>query len=286
MNLTDAQDKELCILETGRAVVHREEMDKAFLVQMDVQKSGLKPISNEEIHEHMKDFRRGDIQHYGLDMRTGLSETFRSEDFRRHSPNLLACMVSSLLTVMTCTIPAINEARKTFAFVLSHDLGITNELRLDCHAVYNIDLLFSRLQEKYDGNYRECLRAKRLFINAWFGNDIDVTELRKSVADFTNCSNSENPFEGILKWYTRIEEFRHTNEPAIVKLALNKPVNFGAVDSLMREVVYKLMCGISLPDDARKAISIIMFREIFAVSTGYYARDISDGYAEFLKGAE
>lgn len=286
MNLTDAQDKELCILETGRVVVHREGMDKAFLVQMDVQKSGLKPVSNEEIYEHMKAFRRGDIQHYGLDKREGLSEAFSREDFRRHSPNLLACMVSSLLAVMTRGTLAIDEARKTFAFILGHDLGITDELRSDCHAVYNIDLLFSRLQEKYGGNYRECLRAKRLFVDSWFGSDIDVAEMRKSVADFTNCSDSDKPFEGILRWYARVEEFRHTNEPAIVKLALNEPVNFGAIDSLMSEVIYKLMCGMSLPDDAGEVISVIMFNEIFAVSTGYYARDISDGYAEFLKGVE
>ena len=152
MNLTEAQDKELCILETGRAVVHREGMDKAFLVQMDIQKSGLTPASNEEIHEHLKAFRRGDTQHYGLDKRDGRSEAFSREDFKRHSPNLLACMVSSLLAVMTRGTLAIDDAKKTFAFVLSHDLGITDELRSDCHAVHNIDLLFSRLQEKYGVN--------------------------------------------------------------------------------------------------------------------------------------
>lgn len=282
MNLTDTQDKELCILETGQAVVHREGMDKAFLVQMDRQKGDLKTITNAEIHEHMKDFRRGDLQHYGLDKRAGLAEAFSREDFRRHSPNLLACMVSSLIAVMTRGTSATDEARRTFAFVLGHDLGITDEIRRDCHAVYNIDLLFSRLQEKYGGNYRECLRAKRLFIDSWFGVDIDVAELRKSAADFTSSADSE-PFTGILRWYTRCEKFRHTNEPAIVKLALNEPVNFAELDSLMREVVYKLMCGISLPNDAKKAISVMMFSEIFAGTTGYYARDISEGYAEFLK---
>ena len=90
-------------------------------------------------------------------------------------------------------------------------------------------MLFSSLQEKYGGNYRECLRAKRLFTNSWFGSD--VTKLRKSAADFTNCADSEKALEGILRWYTRGKEFRHTNEPAIVKLALNETANFGAVDS-------------------------------------------------------
>lgn len=285
MNLTDAQDKELCILETGRAVVHREGMDKAFLVQMDIQKSGLKPVTNAEIYEHMKEFHRGDIQHYGLDKREGLAEAFSREDFRRHSPNLLACMVSSLIAVMARGSSATDEAGRIFAFVLGHDLGITDEIRRDCHVVYNIDMLFSRLQEKYGGNYRECLKAKRLFIDSWFGVDIDAAELRKSVADFTNCADNE-PFAGILRWYTRCEEFRHTNEATIVKAALKEPVNFAELDSLMREVVYKLMCGMSLPEDAKKAISVMMFREIFAVSTGYYARDISEGYAEYLKESE
>ena len=67
MNLTEQQDKELSILEVGRAVIHREGMDKAFLVQIDQQKNNLKFITNNEIHEHMKDFHNGSEIHYGLE---------------------------------------------------------------------------------------------------------------------------------------------------------------------------------------------------------------------------
>jgi hypothetical protein len=57
MNLTEAQSRELCLLEVGQAVIHREGADKAFLVQVAQSKSGdLKNVTNEEIRQHMKNF--------------------------------------------------------------------------------------------------------------------------------------------------------------------------------------------------------------------------------------
>ena len=283
MNLTEAQDRELCILEVGRAVVHREGMDKAFLVQIDDRhKGGLEFITNSRIHEHMKDFCHLEASHYGLDKREGLAEAFSKEDFRRYSPNLLECIMSSLLAIMTKGTSALPYAKGTFASVIEHDFGITDKLRRDCHAIHNIDLLFSRLQEKFEGSYRECLRAKKLFIDAWFGSEINIKDLCKSVACFTNSTIEERPFEGILRWYSRVNDFKHSNNSSIVKIALNEPVNFAEIDTLMKEVIYKLMSGISLPVDMEKIFSEIMFNEIFASSTGYYSKSILRAYTDFL----
>ena len=283
MNLTKEQDRELCILEVGRAVIHREGMDKAFLVQMDQQKAGLKFITNSEVHEHMKKFYSAPVLHYGLDKREGLAEAFSKEDFRRYSPNLLACINSALLAMMTKGSSAISEAKKTFAFVLEHDFGITDELRCDCHAIYNIDLLFDRLQEKYGGNYRECLRARRLLIDAWLGTAVDVEELRKACAAFTNVDDGTEPWHGVLRWYVGIDEFRHSNVSAIIRLASVAPVDFSSLDNYMREVLYKVMCGISLPVTAENSFLVILFDEIVARATGYYTKSISRAYAEFLR---
>ena len=178
---------------------------------------------------------------------------------------------------------AISEAKKTFSFVIEHDFGITDELRCDCHAIYNVDLLFDRLQEKYSGNYREYLKAKRLFIDAWLGSEIDVKNLCSSVANFTNATDNQKPFEGILRWYSRVDEFKHSNNSAIVKLALNKLVNFAAIDALMQEVIYKLMSGMSLPAETEKLFAEVIFNEIFASSTGYYSKDITTAYSNFLR---
>ena len=283
MNLTEAQNRELCILEVGRAVIHREGMDKAFLVQVDRQKDGLEFITDSKIHEHMKNFCHRKSSHYGLDKRDGLVEAFSKEDFRRYSPNLLECMMSSLLAVMTKGTSAFPYAKDTFASVIEHDFGITDKLRRDCHAIYNIDLLFSRLQEKFEGSYRECLRAKKLFIDAWFGSEINIKDLCKSVACFTNSTIERKPFEGILRWYSRVNDFKHSNNSSIVKIALNEPVNFAEIDTLMKEVIYKLMSGISLPVDTEKIFSEIMFNEIFASSTGYYSKSMLMAYTDFLE---
>ena len=284
MNLTDEQDRELCILEVGRAVIHREGMDKAFLVQMDQQKNNLKFITNSEIHENMKKFSSVQNSFYGLDKREGLAEAFAKEDFRRYSPNIIACIISALLSVMIKGTSTIPEAKKIFAFILDHDLGISEELRCYCHALHNIDLLFSRLQEYYDGSFRECLTAKKIFIDAWFSEEIKLENLTKAVGDFTNSAESKKQFEGILRWYSRTEEFRHSNVTAIVRLAQNTPVNFKEINALMQEVVYKLMSGMSLPYEFEKSFLLIMFNEIFAASTGYYDYDIVNAYSNFLKG--
>ncbi|MBR1602054.1 MAG: DUF87 domain-containing protein [Synergistaceae bacterium] len=286
MNLSEAQERELCLLEVGRAVVHREGMDKAFLVQMDRQKGELKFITDEEVKAHMADFTKNTkaaSRIYGLDKREGLAEAFDKEDFRRQSPNLLACAVSLLLGVMARECDVTEKSHEIFANVLQHDLGISDDLRCGCHALYNINALFAKLQDKYGGNYRECLRAQRLLIDAWFGEAVDIESLSKACAAFTNVEDGAEPWRGILRWYVGVDEFRHSNVNAVVRLAFVEPVDYSAIDGLMRDVLYKVMCGISLPQDAESSLLTILLDEILARAAGYYMKSVSRAYAEFLE---
>ena len=155
-------------------------------------------------------------------------------------------------------------------------------MRRDCHAIYNINSLFARLQDKYGGDYHECLRAQRILIDAWFGEAVDVNELRKACAAFTNVEDGAEPWRGILRWYVGVDEFRHSNVSAIVRLASVEPADFAAIDGLMREVLYKVMRGISLPKDVENSFLVILLDEIAARAVGYYAQSVSRAYAEFL----
>ena len=51
----------------------------------------------------------------------------------------------------------------------------------------------------------------------------------------------------------------------------------------MREVLYKVMCRISLPVIAENSFLVILFDEIVARATGYYTKSISRAYSEFLR---
>lgn len=283
MNLTEAQDRELCLLEVGRAVVHREGMDKAFLVQIDPVKGDLKPVTNEMVHEHMKGFFKPVPRCYGLERKPGLAEAFNREDFRRQSPNLLGCMAAALLALMTEGPSAMGAVNVTFNSLLKHDLGVSGVLREDCHAVYNANLLFERLQEKFNGNYRACMHAQRFFIDAWFGETIDVEEFRRAIAEFTNVVEGEDPYVGVLQWIVSVNDFRHSNTGAIVNLAFAETVNFGELDRLLREVLYSILCGHTLPKSAESAMLTVLLDELLAHSAGYYMKTVVRSYGDFLK---
>lgn len=283
MNLTEAQDRELCLLEVGRAVVHREGMDKAFLVQIDPVKGKLKHITNEMVHEHMKGFVKTVPRCYGLEKKPGLAEAFNREDFRRQSPNLLGCMAAALLALMTEGPSAMGAVNVTFNGLLKHDLGVSGGLREDCHAVYNANLLFERLQEKFSGNYRACIHVQRFFIDAWFGETIDVEKFRQAIAEFTNVAEGEDPCVGVLQWIVSVKDFRHSNTGAIVNLVFAETVNFGELDRLLREVLYSILCGHTLPKSAENAMLMVLLDELLAHSAGYYMKTVVRSYGDFLK---
>ena len=281
MNLTEEQDRELCILEVGRAVIHREGMDKAFLVQMDQQKNNLQFITNDKVHEHMKKFYSVPILHYGLDKVEGLTEAFNKEDFRKYSPNLLAATLSALLALMTKGISTLQESEKIFASELAKDFGITDAIRCKCHAINNIDILFNELQEKSNGDYSEYLSAKKLFIDAWLGSDIDVKKLCQSLSKFTNSNNDSGlSFDGIFHWYVREKDLRSSKCDEISSLTFrNNSIDFGAIDNLIQQVIYKLMCGMT----GYNEFSVPLLTEILSSTRDYYPVSIINGYSEFLK---
>lgn len=279
MNLIEEQERELCILEVGRAVIHREGMDKAFLVQMDQQKNNLKFITNDKVHECMKKFYSAPVLHYGLDKREGLAEAFTREDFRRYSPNLLACVFSALLSLMTKGVSALPEVKRIFASNLEKDFGITDSVRCDCHAIHNIDLLFNKLQEKYNGDYSEYLKAKKIFIDTWFEGSIDLENFCKSMAIFTNISKNEKAYMGILRWYVRENDFRHSDIETIVNLASNEPIDFEEINNLMRKVIYKVMRGTSISVE----VEINLLSEILGCARGFYQKSVINSYLEFIR---
>lgn len=279
MNLTKEQDRELCILEVGRAVIHREGMDKAFLVQMDQQKNNLQFITNDKVHEHMRKFYSAPVLHYGLDKREGLAEAFAKEDFRRYSPNLLACVIATLLSLMTKGLSAVPKSKEIFASELEKEFNISDSVRCDCHAIHNIDLLFSRLQEKYNGDYSEFLKSKKIFTDAWFEENIDLEDFCKSVANFTNVSKNEKAYTGILRWYAREDEFRHSDIGTIVNLASSETVDFDEINNLMSKVIYKVMCGGTVSHE----VETVLLSEILSCARGFYPKSVITAYTEYLR---
>lgn len=284
MNLTEEQDRELCLLEVGRAVIHREGMDKAFLVQIDPIKEGLEHITDEKIRAAMQGHVRHISDVYGVDKVDGLAAVYAKEDLRRRSPNLLACSAAALLLLAAEDDADLRDIKKIFADELRRDLGIDGELRAAAHAIDSAGILFERLNDRYHGNYKASLLTQRLFVDAWLGKDIDKEELRTNLKKMTNVEDSEPAYAGVLAWYVRVDSFSPSNVEEIVRITHSETPDHKHLDRLLRVALGKTMRGIALSHRNEPIFLTILYRELLAKRTGLIMESKVREYADHLAG--
>ncbi|GHV37606.1 hypothetical protein FACS1894187_14780 [Synergistales bacterium] len=202
LNLTEAQSRELCLLEVGQAVIHREGADKAFLVQITQSKGSLKNISNEEINAQMQQFQSEHsnvfARYPGFEKMDGIAEAYAKEDFRHYSDKAYMCIIGTFLVMMTGEMDALRASKENFHRILNDELGITNDVRRACYVIFYADSVFRQINERYPGHYDKCLKLQRFFIDYWFEEIARDADMRKTIAPITNVSY---PYDGVFRWY-------------------------------------------------------------------------------------
>ena len=201
MNLTPEQVNELGILEVGQAVIHREGMDKAFLVKvMDLAKDKNTPPNDDICKGFMNDYHNKNAYRYNryamhdeqmMDNRfpLKLSEAFISQDFNEFSRalyNLIVGVVYLILDYRNDMSKVQNqnlkeaikkETIKTKSYNIDEKKGITKELANQCHVVFYLNHLLSKLHHK-SILYNTCLQLNRIFL-MWWNDDLHFGEKRK-----------------------------------------------------------------------------------------------------------
>jgi hypothetical protein len=173
MNLTEAQDRELCLLEVGQAVIHREGADKAFLVQVDISKDGkLKRITNENVKEHMKQFHADNIEVFcrypGFEKIEGIAEAYTMEDFGKYSDRTYFGVIGALIIMIYGDAENLSQYKKAFNLHLKREFRVDDDIRRAVYLIRYSNLFFGNLNESFPGCLDECNRLHRIFIDCWF----------------------------------------------------------------------------------------------------------------------
>ncbi|MDR1482546.1 MAG: DUF87 domain-containing protein [Synergistaceae bacterium] len=209
MNLTEAQNRELCLLEVGQAVIHREGADKAFLVKIEQSKGKnedeeWKIVTDEEICPHMEKFRAEHIDVFarypGFEKTEGIAEAYTKEDFRKYSDKAFFGVMGALVVMMTGEAEALKAYKEKFSALLAREFRAGNDLRRACYLIHYAQLLFDNLNGSFPGCYDRCLRLHRDFIDTWFVGPCDAGRMKEDVAYVTGVSS---PYDAFLNKYVK-----------------------------------------------------------------------------------
>ncbi|MDR1622303.1 MAG: DUF87 domain-containing protein [Synergistaceae bacterium] len=251
MNLAEAQSRELCLLEVGQAVIHREGADKAFLVQVTQSKGNLKNVTNEEIRQHMKQFHAEHsnifARYPGFEKMDGIAEAFAKEDFKREY-NRAYYGVMGALAVMMAEPEALEKYKERFHALLDRKFCVDDDLRRACYLIHYANLFFGTLNESFPGCYDRCLRLHRSFIDAWFGGTCDAAGM---AGDVSRVTDKQSPYIAFLHKYAR-----ENASGLIAHFAELKAGEFDpeAADAAMLPILNDILMGVKLTQKAEKKL--------------------------------
>jgi hypothetical protein len=207
MNLTEAQNRELCLLEVGQAVIHREGADKAFLVKIEQSKGknegeDWKIVTDEEIRSHMDRFRTEHFNVFarypGFEKMDGIAKAYAREDFRRYSSGAYFGVMGALIVMLTGDAEALKSYKERFNTILAREFRAEDDQRRACYLIYYANMFFAKLNESFPGSYDRCLRLQRFFVDVWFDGNGDAAAMNTEMAEVAGIPS---PFAVLLHKY-------------------------------------------------------------------------------------
>jgi hypothetical protein len=256
MNLTEAQNRELCLLEVGQSVIHREGADKAFLVQIEQSKGksegkDWKIVTDEEIRLRMKTFRTEHFNVFarypGFEKMEGITEAYAKEDLRKYSDKAFFGVMGALVVMMTDEAEALKNYKERFFSLLEREFRAKDEPRRACYVIHYAQMLFGNLNESFPGCFDRCVRLHRLFIDAWFGGPRDAGRIKEDVAYITGVSS---PYDAFLHRYVKR---RAADREAGFQTLKAEDFTSGTAEDLT-DMLDDMLLGVKLPDAKAKAL--------------------------------
>ncbi|MDR1978127.1 MAG: DUF87 domain-containing protein [Synergistaceae bacterium] len=250
MNLTEAQSRELCLLEVGQAVIHREGADKAFLVQVAQSKGNLKNVTNDEIRAHMKPFHAEHshvfARYPGFEKMDGIAEAYAKEDFGRYSEKTYLGVMGALIIMMTGETGALEKYKEQFYVLLAREFRVDDDLRRACYVIHYANLLFGTLNESFPGCCDRCIRLHRFFIDAWFGETCDAVAM---AAEVSHITDKQSPYIAFFHRYAKANAVDQMN--SCKKLKVDE-FDAKLVEESMVAVLENILLSVKLSQKAEK----------------------------------
>ena len=169
MTLTKEQKREIPLLRVGQVVVHREDLDKPFLVQVPPLKDDLGAhVTNNMLCEHMTGYHavRKNIFNRipGFELHPDLPRAFATFDFRRFDARIYGAIVAAAAIILESPYESVRMAAERVQDALSERLSASTPVEFLCPLVWYTNKLFTNINESYPGHYDAVLKAHKSFI--------------------------------------------------------------------------------------------------------------------------
>ena len=263
MTLNDAQSRELPLLRTGEAVVHREGLVKPFMIKVPLVKDGrAAPVSDDHVRSAMSGFHQRHSNVFrrlpGFEKDPAIPKKFLEMDFRKFDGRIYECVIAAALVFAAAENHAITPIREKVAAVLENLTGEKDGIVSSCRMIWYANWFFAKVNQAY-GRYDKCLNAQTRFIDLWFQeSSIEEEQLEAFRKIMAEIPGSRSPFEPMLSWYVKKSD-------AARKLTqmLNSPdwnENYPKLNDFLASSVQNATFGVQLASDTIGELKISMLR--------------------------
>lgn len=265
MNLTDEQSRELCLLEPGQVVIHREGMDKAFLVQIDLEKeTGALLVDDEMIRKAMEEFHQSNsfvfMRYPGFEKMSGISTAYAQQDFRNFHNELYIAVIGAFMLMLSGEVEKLDGIRNAFIEQFQRRVRREEKLSSASHLIFYASNLFANLNSIYPGCCDRCISMHRQFIDFWFDDNGNVEKLRSDMhyllmhdhltvplfGYFINKIDGETPKRLLDSWEGSAQDYKALNEyldGGIRSMVSNTLLSESAKRMLRRDFAWTVFAG-------------------------------------------
>lgn len=272
MNLTEDQSRELSLLGVGQAVIHREGMDKAFLVQIDPAECSEQPfISDQTIREAMHPFHAEHAFVFqrlpGFEKHPDIPRAYAKTDFRTQDLDIYFRVMGAFALMLLDETAALPELRHNLRDKITRRTRRDSSLEVDCHVIHYAALLFSELNAKYPGCYDRCLAMNQGFVDLWFDNVSEMddqtrkllcTRLRQAMRYLRQDERLTIPFFAF-----HLNRLDSKTPRQIRDSWQNHDADLRNLDLYLRQVVDTLISGASVAESKGYALAVELLEMIF-----------------------
>ncbi len=268
MNLTHEQNCELPLLRTGNVVVHREDLDKPFLVRVPSTKDRLGTFNTHDcVKTAMASYHEAHAYVFwrlpGFDKDNAIIETFSKCDFRRFDVSSYQAIISLATVFLESRGPELANIVRKASDLIEDRLRPRTKTEHLCFAIWYTNRMFLNINEAYWGHYDQILRAHRSFIDAYFSipQGEDPRPYLESYSHaMKGITNHGSGYEPMATWVVA-----KSNATATVtsQMVTGQPdMNFSRLNQVVERLCQDLTLGVQVPDRVRQTIHEALLQAI------------------------
>lgn len=277
MTLTKEQKRELPLLRVGQVVVHREDLDKPFLVQVPDTKDGLGVlVSNAQIADSMRAYHQAHVDIFrrlpGFEWHDGIPRVFSQCDFRRFDASVYGAVITAAAAVVDSSPNVMIQAIKQVEGGIADSLRPRNNVEHLCRLLWYVNRMFVNINQAFPGHYDSVIRSHRYLIALWarLARRQDIGDLQERYTrSMTRIMVPNNVFQPFAAWFVA-KEGAHLLEREVASAirGFAPPKSYEKLETALVHIANRFWGTIQVSEMTRMEFHLALLQAICAKNHG------------------